>query len=453
MKIHLIAIGGSAMHNLAIALKKNGHTVSGSDDEIFEPSKSRLQQYNLLPETFGWFPDKINASIDVIILGMHARINNPELIRAQELGLKIYSYPEYLYKHAKDKKRVVIGGSHGKTTITAMIMHVMKHCGLDFDYLVGSKIENFDVMVQLSDQAPIMIFEGDEYLSSPIDRRPKFHWYRPHIALISGIAWDHINVFPTIDDYNKQFSKFIQLIEKDGILVYSKNDQVLEKIVEQEMRPDLKTIPYGVADQMIKEGVTFVKKGEKHIPLKVFGRHNLMNISGAQLVCNAIGLSDDIFYEAISTFQGTANRLELIEKNDRLFLYKDFAHAPSKVKATVNAVKEQYPDYELIACLELHTFSSLNKAFLAQYKDSFQLADKGCVYYNPHTVEMKKLESISSNDIKEAFGKDNLEVFTDSLEMKEWLRKTGKVTKVVLMMSSGNFNGIDLKKLFRSLKF
>lgn len=451
MKIHLIAIGGSAMHNLAIALKKIGHSVTGSDDEIFEPSKSRLQSYGLLPNEFGWLPDKINDSIDVVILGMHARIDNPELLRAQELRLKIYSYPEYLYEHSKNKKRVVIGGSHGKTTITAMIMHVMKNCKLDFDYLVGSKIENFEVMVQLSEQAPIMVFEGDEYLSSPIDRRPKFHWYHPHIALISGIAWDHINVFPTIENYNEQFSIFIQLIEKDGILIYSKNDSELCELVEQNKRNDLEIIPYLVSDYDIEDGITYIKADGKRIPLKVFGRHNLMNINGARLVCNAIGINDHDFYKAISSFEGTSNRLQLIAKNERFVLYKDFAHAPSKVKATINAVKEQYSDYEIIACLELHTFSSLNKAFLDQYNGSFSLADKGCVYYNPHTVEMKKLESINTNDIKRAFGKEDLEVFTNSEKMIELLKNNDSPKKVFLMMSSGNFNGIDFIELSEQL--
>lgn len=452
MRIHLIAIGGSAMHNLAIALKKNGHTVSGSDDEIFEPSKSRLKSYDLLPDKFGWFPDKINDSIDIIILGMHARIDNAELLRAEELGLKIYSYPEYLYKHSKNKKRVVIGGSHGKTTITAMIMHVMKHCKMDFDYLVGSKIENFEVMVRLSEHAPIMVFEGDEYLSSPIDRRPKFHWYHPHIALISGIAWDHINVFPTIENYNEQFSKFIQLIEKDGVLIYSKDDSILEELVQESKRDELESIPYQVSNYMIEEGLSYIKIKSQKIPLKVFGRHNMMNLSGARLVCNAIGINDHDFFEAISSFEGTSNRLELIEKNDHNVLYKDFAHAPSKVKATIHAVKEQYADYELIACLELHTFSSLNKAFLAQYEGSFKMANKGCVYYNPHTIEMKKLENINPRDIKRAFGREDLKVFTDSTGMVDWLKdQTSNSNKVFLLMSSGNFDGIDFKELSKEL--
>jgi UDP-N-acetylmuramate: L-alanyl-gamma-D-glutamyl-meso-diaminopimelate ligase len=447
MKIHLIAIGGSAMHNLAIALKKNGHIVSGSDDEIFEPSKSRLKSYDLLPDKFGWFPDKINNSIDIIILGMHARIDNPELLRAQELGLKIYSYPEYLYKHSKNKKRVVIGGSHGKTTITAMIMHVMKHCGMDFDYLVGSKIENFEVMVRLSEQAPVMVFEGDEYLSSPIDRRPKFHWYHPHIALISGIAWDHINVFPTIENYNEQFSRFIQLIEKEGVLIYSKDDKVLYELVQENKRDDLKIIPYRVSDYLIENGITSLRSNGQKIPIKVFGRHNMMNISGARWVCKSLDIHEDDFYKAISTFEGTSNRLELVERTERFVLYKDFAHAPSKVKATINAVKEQYSDYELIACLELHTFSSLNKDFLSQYEGSFKMADKGCIYYNPHTVEMKKLEYISIKDIKNAFGREDLEVFTDSRKMIEWLRNKSVSKNVFLMMSSGNFGGINFKEL------
>jgi len=450
MRIHLIAIGGSAMHNLAIALQKNGHEVSGSDDEIFEPSRSRLQSYGLLPEQFGWYPEKINPSLDVIILGMHARIDNPELLRAQELGLKIYSYPEYLYEHSKNKKRVVIGGSHGKTTITAMVMHVLKQAGMDFDYLVGSKIKNFEVMVRLSDSAPVMIFEGDEYLSSPLDRRPKFHWYHPHVALLSGIAWDHINVFPTFENYKEQFSEFIRLIEKDGVLIYSEDDEVLREVVEQNQRSDLKIQGYGAAPHHIEDGVTWLDNGQS-VPLKVFGRHNLMNLNGARLLCHAIGISDNVFYNAIESFEGTANRLELIEKNERFSLFKDFAHAPSKVKATISAVKEQYPDRELVACLELHTFSSLNKAFLDQYKGSFDDAAKGCVYYNPHTVEMKKLEEIDPEDIRNAFGKEDLEVFTDSDGMIRWLAGQGPGKKVFLMMSSGNFNGIEFSELTRHL--
>ncbi len=447
MKIHLIAIGGSAMHNLAIALQKNGHEVSGSDDEIFEPSRSRLKSYGLLPEKFGWYPEKINKSLDVIILGMHARIDNPELLRAQELGLKIFSYPEYLFMHSKNKKRVVIGGSHGKTTITAMVMHVMKQAGMDFDYLVGSKIKNFDVMVRLSDSAPLMIFEGDEYLSSPLDRRPKFHWYHPHVALLSGIAWDHINVFPTFEIYKTQFTEFIRLIEKDGTLIYSEDDEVLQEVVAQNRRSDLKIQGYKAIPYTIEDGVTYLVADNRKVPLKIFGRHNMMNLNGARLVCHAIGIDDAAFYTAIESFEGTANRLELIEKNEQFVIFKDFAHAPSKVKATISAVKEQFPDRELVACLELHTFSSLNKAFLDQYSGSFKDADKGCVYYNPHTVEMKKLENIDPEDIRKAFNKKDLQVFTDSGEIIRWLKEQGADPKVFLMMSSGNFNGIDFEKL------
>jgi len=447
MKIHLIAIGGSAMHNLAIALQKNGHEVSGSDDEIFEPSRSRLKSYGLLPEKFGWYPEKINKSLDVIILGMHARIDNPELLRAQELGLKIFSYPEYLFMHSKNKKRVVIGGSHGKTTITAMVMHVMKQAGMDFDYLVGSKIKNFDVMVRLSDSAPLMIFEGDEYLSSPLDRRPKFHWYHPHVALLSGIAWDHINVFPTFEIYKTQFTEFIRLTEKDGTLIYSEDDEVLQEVVAQNRRSDLKIQGYKAIPYTIEDGVTYLVADNRKVPLKIFGRHNMMNLNGARLVCHAIGIDDAAFYTAIESFEGTANRLELIEKNEQFVIFKDFAHAPSKVKATISAVKEQFPDRELVACLELHTFSSLNKAFLDQYSGSFKDADKGCVYYNPHTVEMKKLENIDPEDIRKAFNKKDLQVFTDSGEMIRWLKEQGADPKVFLMMSSGNFNGIDFEKL------
>ncbi|HEY9115397.1 MAG TPA: Mur ligase family protein, partial [Bacteroidales bacterium] len=367
MRVHFIAIGGSAMHNLAIALQLNGYTVSGSDDEIFEPSKSRLQKYGLLPKKEGWYPEELNSDIDAIILGMHAKPDNPELARAKGLGLKIYSYPEFLYYHSKNKKRVVIGGSHGKTTITGIVMHVLKKEGLDFDYLVGSKLKDFDVMVRLSKEAPVMVFEGDEYLSSPIDRRPKFHWYKPEIALLSGIAWDHINVFPTVENYIEQFGIFIDLIEKNGTLIYNQDDIELKNLVENR-RNDLKKYTYSIPEYKIKNGITSILFKNKSFPIKIFGKHNLANINGARLVCNVLGISDESFFENVTSFDGTANRLELVRNTGDKFLFKDFAHAPSKVIATVNAVKEQFPAYQLVACLELHTFSSLNSEFLSQYE-------------------------------------------------------------------------------------
>lgn len=449
MKIHFIAIGGSAMHNLAIALKITGHDITGSDDEIFEPSKSKLVHYNLLPDKFGWNPDAINTDIDAIILGMHARKDNPELIRAQELGVKIYSYPEFLYNHSKDKKRVVVGGSHGKTTITAIIMHVLKSLNYDFDYLVGSKIKDFDVMVRLSDDAPIMIFEGDEYLSSPIDRRPKFHWYAPDIALISGIAWDHINVFPTVENYISQFEKFISLINKDGALIFNSDDEVLSKLVAKE--DDLKVLPYTYPDYKVKDGVDFITYNNKSVELGIFGNHNMMNIAGAKLVCNELGISDDDFYNTVSSFTGTANRLELVAKNGQNRLYKDFAHAPSKVKATVDAVREQFPDSGFIACLELHTFSSLNKEFIDEYNGAMNSSDKAAVYYNEHTISMKRLPELSKEDVKLAFNREDLFVTTNPDELTKWLREQKQENEVFLMMSSGNYSGIDLSSLGNEL--
>lgn len=445
MRIHFIAIGGSAMHNLAIALKNNNNVVSGSDDEIFEPSLSRLKDANLLPSEFGWFPERIDHSIDAIILGMHARTDNPELKKAQDLGLKIYSYPEYLFYHSKNKKRIVIGGSHGKTTITAIIMHVLKALNFDFDYLVGSKIKNFDVMVRLSDEAPLMIFEGDEYLSSPIDRRPKFHWYMPDIALISGIAWDHINVFPTFQNYVEQFEKFISLVDKNGSLIYCLNDDLLSKVVsESEIK---NKIAYSYPDYRIENGINIITANGRNFSMSIFGKHNMLNISGAKSVCNQLGINDDDFFKAIGSFEGTANRLELLGYNNHCRLYKDFAHAPSKVKATVDSVKDQFPDKSLVACLELHTYSSLNKKFLNEYKGALDSADYPCVYYNKHTLEMKKLPDINEDDVRLAFDHNKLLVTTNPDSLVDWLKSRKSDDAIFLMMSSGNFNGINLTEL------
>jgi UDP-N-acetylmuramate: L-alanyl-gamma-D-glutamyl-meso-diaminopimelate ligase len=451
MRIHFIAIGGSAMHNLAIALHKKGFTVSGSDDEIFEPSKTRLKQYNLLPEERGWFPEKINSRLDAVILGMHARIDNPELIKAQQLGIKIFSYPEYIYEQSKNKTRVVIGGSHGKTTITSMLIHVLKHCNLPFDFMVGAQLSGFETMVQLTD-APLIVLEGDEYLTSPIDRRPKFHLYKPHIALLSGIAWDHINVFPTFENYVNQFKNFIDLIEENGSLIYCNNDNTLYNLAsEYENKKHLKLIPYSTPNYEIQNGITFLIHKNEKTPLEVFGKHNLQNIEGAKQICIALGINEKEFYAAISNFKGASKRLELIGKNQHTAVYKDFAHSPSKLKATINAVKEQYPDKNLIACMELHTFSSLNAAFLEQYYNSMQEANEAFVYFNPHTITHKKLEPISSEEVKNAFGSKNIKVFTNSKELANTLVSTNTKNTVFLLMTSGNFDGIDLDSFGRSL--
>jgi UDP-N-acetylmuramate: L-alanyl-gamma-D-glutamyl-meso-diaminopimelate ligase len=450
MRVHFIAIGGSAMHNLAIALHKKGFTVTGSDDEIFEPSKSRIAKYGLLPEKFGWDEARITTDIDAIILGMHARIDNPELIKAQELGIKVYSYPEYIYEQSKNKTRVVIGGSHGKTSITSMVLHVLGKCNKQFDYMVGAQLEGFETMVQLTD-AKIIVLEGDEYLSSPIDRRPKFHLYHPNIALISGVAWDHINVFPTFENYVEQFSTFIELIEEDGVLIYCKADPEVNRIALTTPNANIERIAYQTPDNVIENGVTSVLVEGNKVPLQIFGDHNLQNLNGARLICNELKISDEQFYEAIQDFKGAAKRLELIAKNDSVAVYKDFAHSPSKLKATTQAVKKQYPDRELIACMELHTFSSLNKSFLDEYNGSMSTANEAYVYYSDQTLAHKKLDPISPDEVKSAFGSENVTIYNDSNQLFEMLNNKDWNNKVLLLMSSGNFDGVDLNQFGKQI--
>jgi UDP-N-acetylmuramate: L-alanyl-gamma-D-glutamyl-meso-diaminopimelate ligase len=449
MRVHFIAIGGSAMHNLAIALKRKGFEVSGSDDEIFEPSKSRLEKEGILPQKMGWDEKNITANIDAVILGMHARKDNPELLKAQRLGLKIYSYPEFIYNQSKDKIRIVIGGSHGKTSITSMILHAMAELKIETDYLVGALLEGFDCMVKLSD-AKYMVIEGDEYLSSPLDLKPKFHWYAPHIALISGIAWDHINVFPTFENYVEQFKIFTEKIEPNGTLVLFACDKELAKIAEHS-RSDIKEVLYNTPSHVIENGITYIIDGNHKYPLHVFGQHNLQNILGAKLVLNEIGITDEAFYKAMTTFKGASKRLEKIAENTQTIIYKDFAHSPSKLMATTKAVKEQFPNKKLIACMELHTFSSLKKEFLPQYKNCMLHADKAFVYFNPKVVEHKKLNAISKKDVKDAFATDNVEVFTDADALVQKLKSENLNNANVLLMSSGNFNGINLNKFAQDL--
>lgn len=444
MRVHFIAIGGSAMHNLAIALQKKGYQVTGSDDEVFEPSKSRLKNLGLLPEKEGWFPESITAELDAVILGMHARQDNPELLRAQELGLKIFSYPEYLYEQTKDKIRVVVGGSHGKTSITSMIMHVLRFNQIKFDYMVGAQLEGFDTMVSLTEDAQIAVFEGDEYLSSPIDLRPKFHLYFPNIALLSGIAWDHINVFPTFPFYVEQFQIFADLIQPNGSLVYFGNDENLQQVAVK-TRDDVQKLPYQAHPSVIENGITYLVSGDKKIRLQIFGDHNLQNISGAQLVCRQLGLKDEQFYAAIAEFKGAARRLEILASNDVCTVFNDFAHSPSKLKATTEAVKKQFPERKLVACLELHTFSSLKKEFLPQYKNCMDAADLAIVYFNPHTIEHKKLEQISELQVMEAFDTPNLVVSTNSDELFDFLKELNWQNTNLLLMTSGNFSGKNLK--------
>lgn len=452
-KVHLIAIGGSAMHNMALALHEKGFKVSGSDDEINEPSKSRLQKAGLLPAEIGWFPEKLNSNLDAVIVGMHARNDNPELIKAKELGLKIYSYPEYVYEATADKTRIVIGGSHGKTTITAMILHVMHLLNIETDYLVGAQLEGFNTMVNFSNTSKFAVIEGDEYLASPIDRRPKFHLYKPNIAIISGIAWDHINVFPTFENYVEQFEKFIQLIEPKGHLIYCSKDEQLAKVAEKKYEQLSSKEGYEIPEHTIENGTTYLIDGTQKIPLLIFGNHNLMNLNGARLVCNKIGISNEQFYHAIKSFKGAAKRLELVYKNENFNFYKDFAHSPSKLKATTDAVKTQFKERETVACMELHTFSSLTEEFLLQYNGAMDLADEAIVYFNPHTIEHKKLKAITTEQVLNAFNRKDLKVFTKSEDVSNYLKAKHWNNKVLLMMSSGNFDGIDFNALAEELKF
>ena len=437
MRIHFIAIGGAAMHNLAMAVaQKTGYVVTGSDDEIFDPALTHLRDAGLLPKQMGWHPELITKDIDAIILGMHAREDNPELLRAKELGLRIYSFPEYLYEQTKDKIRIVVGGSHGKTTTTAMILYVLHQLGIEADYMVGAQIEGFERMVRLSDTARFAVFEGDEYLTSPLDLRSKFLWYHPHIAILTGIAWDHINVFPTFPQYVDTFRKFVDGIEPNGTFIYYEGDENLRTIAKK-ARTDIARVPYDAY--------------EGNVPMQVFGRHNMQNLQAACLACHAIGVNTDDFYHSIASFTGASNRLEKIGETLDNVAYKDFAHSPSKLRATVNAVRERYPDKKLVACMELHTFSSLMADFLPQYKNCMQDADVALVYFNPKVIEHKHLTPITAEEVRAAFATDNVEVFTDSLALQQRLREIEYRNTALLMMTSGTFDGIDIPSFAREL--
>ena len=443
MKIHLIAIGGSAMHNMALALQKKGYEVTGSDDAIFDPSKSRLEKAGLLPDEMGWFPEKITADIEVVILGMHARDDNPELVKAQQIGLSIYSYPEYIYEQSKHKRRVVIGGSHGKTTITAMILHVLQYHQLACDYMVGAQLDGFDTMVRLTQDAPIIILEGDEYLSSPIDRRPKFHWYKPHIAVLSGIAWDHINVFPTFENYVDQFRIF-----KDDVsdtLIFCDEDAQLRMLAKEGANCRLQA--YRTPSYSIKNGISYWHGMKANVPLAIFGDHNLQNLNAARMVCEELGLSENKFLDAIQSFKGASKRLELVKQTDSSVLYKDFAHSPSKLKATSAAMKKQFDDRTLVACMELHTFSSLNEDFLKQYTHCMDEPDTAIVYFSPDAIAHKKLAPITEEQVHSAFTREDLIVFTDSKKLQAYLQSLNWNNQNLLMMSSGNFGGLQLDQL------
>ncbi|MDB2490859.1 Mur ligase family protein [Flavobacteriaceae bacterium] len=446
MNIHFIAIGGSAMHNLAIALHNKGYHVTGSDDTIHDPSRSRLEKKGLLPQAFGWFPEKITSDLDVIILGMHAKKDNPELLKAQDMGLKIYSYPEFLYEQSKDKTRVVIGGSHGKTTITSMILHVLAYHDREVDYMVGAQLEGFETMVHLTTENEFMVLEGDEYLSSPIDRRPKFHLYKPNIALLSGIAWDHINVFPTFEGYIEQFRIFTDSLTNGGIMVYNEEDAIVKEVVESSTHT-IKKYPYSKPSYEIEDGITAIDTPDGMMPLEIFGDHNLQNLAGAKWICQHMGIDEEDFYEAIASFKGASKRLEKIAENTQTVIFKDFAHSPSKVKATTEAVKKQYENREVIACLELHTYSSLNAEFLSEYKGALDQADKAVVFYSPHAVKIKQLDEVTTAQIGAAFGREDLMMFTNPAEFKAFLLNQNLEQTAVVLMSSGNYGGLDFEEV------
>ena len=443
MKIHFIAIGGSAMHNLALALHDKGYLISGSDDAIYEPSKSRLESSGLLPAQMGWFSEKITSDLDAVILGMHAKKDNPELLRAQELQLKIYSYPEFIYEEAKEKTRVVIGGSHGKTTITSMILHVLNYWDVEVDYLVGAQLTGFDRMVKLSD-ADFIVIEGDEYLSSPIDLSPKFHKYRAHIALISGIAWDHINVFKTAEDYTNQFSIFLETLVEGGSITYNEEDIQVKELVTSCERP-LRKFPYTTLKHSISDGVTMIETDEGKVPIDVFGKHNVNNISGAQWICQQMGVDAADFFEAISSFKGASKRLELVGQHKNIKIFKDFAHAPSKVRASLAAVKEQFDSFKVVACFELHTYSSLNAEFIKQYGHSLDEADEAIVYYTAEALALKNMPELSVQEIRNAFKNSSLEVYTNAKAFEQRLYEQITDRTIYLMMSSGNYGGFSFE--------
>ena len=450
MKLHFIAIGGSAMHNLAIALHEKGDQITGSDDEIFEPSASRLARYHLLPERMGWFPDKIHAGLDAVILGMHARADNPELLAAQELGVKIYSYPEFLYQQSKEKKRIVIGGSHGKTTITAMILHILKAVNKKVDYMVGAQLEGFEVMVRLTHDAEWMIMEGDEYLTSPLDRSPKFLHYRPHLAIISGIGWDHVNVFPTFETYLQQFSRYIEAIEPGGCLIYNAEDAEVQKLADQ---ANCRKLPYTTHPFVLADGATTItSKAGMQLSLSFFGKHNLSNMSAAFAVCREMGVDEEDGYRAIASFKGASRRLECLASNSSAVLYRDFAHAPSKVKASTEALRQNFPNHQLIVCFELHTFSSLSADFIHHYTGSVDAADRVIVFYDPHAVALKKLKLMEAEQIKAAFGRDDLMVLSDPEAMIRWIKENITFPTVVALMSSGSFRGLNIETLKEVMK-
>jgi len=446
MNVHFIAIGGSVMHNLALALRKKGHQVSGSDDEIFDPARGRLQAAGLLPLQDGWFPEKVHPGLDAIILGMHAKAGNPELERAQALGLPIYSFPEFVFQQAKDKKRVVVAGSHGKTTITAMVMHALRHHQMDFDYLVGAQLDGFDLTVGLTQAAPVIILEGDEYLTSALHPVPKFLCYQPHIALISGIAWDHINVFPTFENYREQFERFVRSIEARGTLIYNEEEEAVREVAAHG-RQLAQRMPYRTPAFEVEGHETVLTYDDHRFRLKIFGAHNLQNLAGAQAICAELGIEALAFLQAMRTFEGAAKRLETIAVGANATIFRDFAHAPSKVAATVRATKAQYPQRQLVACLELHTYSSLNKKFLPHYAGTMQAADVAVIFIDRHALELKQMEPVSAAEVKAAFGQPGMQVFFQKAALLAFFHRQDWTAANLLLMSSGNFGGLKTADL------
>lgn len=446
MSIHFISIGGSVMHQLAIALKRKGYHITGSDDEIFEPSRTNLQQESILPSQMGWHPELIHKDLEAVILGMHARADNPELLKAKELGLKVYSFPEYIYEQSQDKVRIAIGGSHGKTSTTSMIMHVLRQLGRSFDYLVGARLEGFGQSVNITD-APVIVCEADEYPASAVEKRPKFHFLFPQIAVITGIAWDHINVFPTFENYLDQFKIFIEKIESEGVLIYNETDEVLTKLIADNVRKDIRYVPYGVPGYAILNGVTNISIGKEKGDLQVFGNHNLLNINASYNVCKELKVTDREFINSIGSFKGAAKRLEVLAHDAGTTIFRDFAHAPSKVKATIEAVRQQYPNRKLIALFELHTYSSLSTEFLPQYQGVLDPADEACVFYSLHAMEIKRMPPLKKETVAEGFAKAGLKVITEKDELENWLLERDLTNACLLLMSSGTYDGLDLKKI------
>ncbi len=447
--IHFIAIGGAIMHQLALSLQRAGHTVTGSDDDIADPAKSNLEAAGLLPAELGWHPGRIHAGLDAVVLGMHAKELNPELIRAQELGLAVYSFPEYVYQVSKEKQRVVVAGSHGKTTITSMIMHVLKEAGADFDYLVGARVPGFEASVKLSDTAPLIVLEGDEYPASAVERRPKIHFYHPHISVLSGIAWDHVNVFPTYENYVEQFAIYLRGMEPGAILIYNAEDAEVARVVEAH-GAHLQRIPYGAPAYRYDDGTAVLSTPTGDLPLQLFGRHNLINAEAARLTCNALGVDDEEFYRAISTFTGAARRLEKVAETERVIAFRDFAHAPSKLRATLSAVREAYPSRRLIAVFELHTYSSLSEGFLAQYAGAVDPADEATVYFSRHALHIKGLPLLEESAIRAAFARPDLHVATESTALENLLKAALDAASdpvCLLLMSSGTFGNMDLSRI------